>query len=154
MPPVAGFLGFSLWSARTHICGPRCRGSPRGWARGVSGPSFMPVGLYPYRRRARLASNRQRGSGSCASKQPMIKSARPTECLALADREAPRSFLRSDLLKLAAWEPLFAAGATSRLLLAGGFLRRVRDNGLGHRGSLPVVRASGCSNIAGADFCL
>src|SRR5215204_4015697 len=41
--PVAGSLGLSLWSARTHICGPRCRGSPRGWARGVSGPSFVPV---------------------------------------------------------------------------------------------------------------
>jgi hypothetical protein len=40
--PGGGLLGIVLME-RTHICGPRCRGSPRGWARGVSGPSFVPV---------------------------------------------------------------------------------------------------------------
>ena len=61
----------------------------------------------------------------------------------LGDCEDPRSFLRSDLAKLAAREPLSAAGATSRLPFLGGFLRGVRDNGFGHWVA-PLVRASGC----------
>jgi hypothetical protein len=47
VPPVAGSLRFSLWSARTHICGPRWRGSPRGWARGRARPLFVASGCLP-----------------------------------------------------------------------------------------------------------
>jgi hypothetical protein len=68
---VAGSLGFSslefsLWSARTHLSYvDLAAGGHRGVAhiRGLSDPSFVPVGscLSIYRRRARLASNGQRG---------------------------------------------------------------------------------------------
>ena len=71
----------------------------------------------------------------------------------LGDCEDPRSFLRSDLAKLAAREPLSAAEATSRLLLACGFLRWVGDNGLGHEDYPFVVQASGCYSTAGAALC-
>ena len=73
-----------------------------------------------------------------ASKHSMLTSALQTKHLALADREAPRSFLLSDLAKLAVREPLRAAGATRGLLFARGFLRWVRDNGL-RQGSLYLL---------------
>src|SRR5918995_6540394 len=53
------------------------------------------------------------------------------------DKQAPR-------------EPLATAGATSRLLFLGGFVRGVRDNGLGHEDRPFVVRASGCKRTARA----
>jgi hypothetical protein len=68
-----------------------------------------------------------------ASKHSMSRSARPTKHLALADREAQRSFLRSDLAKLAAREAPVATGTSNSLLCTVGFLRRVPNDVLGHR---------------------
>src|SRR5829696_1385850 len=63
VPPVAGSQGFSLWILPLSMW-ISLPGSRRGWARGVSGPSFVPVGSYPYSRRARLAP---KGIGAYAS---------------------------------------------------------------------------------------
>ena len=63
----------------------------------------------------------------------------------LGDCEDPRSFLRSDLVKLAAREPLSAEPEQlAAFTFFGGFLRGLRDNGLGHDICPFVVRASGC----------
>ena len=80
-----------------------------------------------------------------ASKPPRALSARLTITLPDSDAIAKGDVLAVHLDKQAhRGRPLPAAGATSRLLFFGGFLRRLRDNGVGHVVHPFVVLASGC----------